>query len=249
MKKYVIVLVLTYITSSNVYSQSIYGEVHYSKELVNKSKSKANENINSYLSNKDYELKNIFEELNYILRFRDFESAFFVENLNFEVEENRYYRLALLLGGGGGSWYLDLKQNVRLREVEAFGQEFIIKNTIDDLNWNMHNETKKIGNYLCYKATTIYVVKNSKGTFNHPVEAWYTSEIPIGFGPIGYGGLPGLIVELSVQNIKYSISKVVLNPKKQVTIKKPSKGKVVSEEEFNAIGKEAMGNFRSKNSN
>ncbi|AMC10928.1 hypothetical protein Lupro_06565 [Lutibacter profundi] len=248
MKKYVIVLVLIYITSSNVYSQSIFGEVHYSKELVNKSKSKTNENINSYLSNKDYELKNIFKELNYTLRFKGLESVFFVENLNFEVEENRYYRLALLLGGGG-SWYIDLKQNVRLREVEAFGQEFIIKNTIENLNWKMHNETKKIGNYLCYKATTIFVVENSKGIFNHPVDAWYTSQIPIGFGPIGYGGLPGLIVELSVQNIKYSMTKLMLNPKNKIKIKKPNKGKLVTEEEFNAIGKEAMGNFRTKISN
>lgn len=248
MNKNIIILILIYVTTSNVFSQSILGDVYYRKELINISKSKTNKNINSYLSNKDFELNKIFDEINFILRFKETESIFFVENLNFEVEENRYYRLALLLGGGG-SWYIDLKQDVRLREVEAFGQEFIIKNTIKNLNWKMHNESLQIGNYLCYKATTIKVIKNSKGTFNHPVTAWYTSQIPIGFGPIGYGGLPGLIVELSVQNIKYSISKVVLNPKKQFKIKKPTKGKLVTEEEFNAIGKEAMGNFKTRISN
>ncbi len=113
----------------------------------------------------------------------------------------------------------------------------------------MHNETKKIGNYLCYKATTIFVIENSKGTFNHPVTAWYSTQIPIGFGPIGYGGLPGLIVELTVQNIKYSMTKLMLNPKKEIVIKKPKKGKLVTEEEFNLVAKEAMGNFKTRISN
>ena len=48
-------------------------------------------------------------------------------------------------------------------------------------------ESKKINNFQCYKATTIF--RGSK------ITAYYTPEIPIGSGPFKLKGLPGLILE------------------------------------------------------
>ena len=68
------------------------------------------------------------------------------------------------------------------------------------MHWRIiSTETKKIDNYTCYKATTEYVVTNPKGTFKHPVVAWFCPEIPISHGPNGYGGLPGLILEIQIR--------------------------------------------------
>lgn len=241
---FAIVLIFTFFKAN---SQSYKGEILYKKELITSEYNK--DKINDYLSKRDKHMKMLLNGINFILEFNNNESFFYTKTSSFEVEEDRSFRLAIISGGRGGNWYVNSKSKESLRNIEGFGQEFVVKSSIESDAWNLLNDTKKIGNYICYKATTIFVVNNSKGTFNHPVTAWYTTEIPVSFGPIGYGGLPGLIVELTIQDVKYKMEQITFNPKKKIIIKKPTKGKLVTEEEFNAIGAEAMGNFKSKISN
>lgn len=63
--------------------------------------------------------------------------------------------------------------------------------------WTITKETKIIDGYVCYKATTPLFVdgkKSEDSKFN--VVAWFAPKIPVPYGPNGYGGLPGLILEL-----------------------------------------------------
>lgn len=240
-----IICLFAFVSINSINAQNYSGQINYNKSLVVLAEEEA-KNDKMYNQLKTFNLD--FSSLNYILNFNTIESIFYCEERMDSSDELRS-SLAQSLGSGKGTTYINIQTKEKINKKEAFGGEFLVTSNISNVKWELHNETKKIGNYQCYKATTIYVVINSKGTFNHPVKAWYTTEIPVGFGPIGYAGLPGLIVELTVQNIKYSVSKVVLNPKKQVEIKKPSKGKLVTEAEFNAIGKEAMGNFKNRITN
>jgi GLPGLI family protein len=43
------------------------------------------------------------------------------------------------------------------------------------------------------------------------VTAWYAPDIPVRFGPIGYGGLPGLILELQNESATFYVTKINLN--------------------------------------
>ncbi|RMB56663.1 GLPGLI family protein [Dokdonia sinensis] len=70
------------------------------------------------------------------------------------------------------------------------------------------------------------------------ITAWYTPMIPVGHGPDEFGGLPGLILELSTNNTTMLCTKVVLNPKDAIVIDVPSKGKEVSREEYTTIVEE-----------
>lgn len=65
------------------------------------------------------------------------------------------------------------------------------------------------------------------------ITAWYTPMIPVSHGPDEFDGLPGLILELSTKNTTILCTKVVLNPSEEVAIEPPTKGKVVSREEYN----------------
>jgi GLPGLI family protein len=69
------------------------------------------------------------------------------------------------------------------------GKVYYIKDTVYNFNWNLdYSEQKKIGNLLCKKSTTNYRGRN--------YTAWYTMEIPLGYGPYKFQGLPGLIVSV-----------------------------------------------------
>lgn len=113
----------------------------------------------------------------------------------------------------------------------AFSEdEYLIISPINK-NWVLTNETKKIDNYTCYKATTEYVVINSRGEFKHPVIAWYCPELPFSFGPGGYGGLPGLILELQERNIVFGAIKIELKSSHEKIIL-PTKGKKITNEDY-----------------
>lgn len=87
-------------------------------------------------------------------------------------------------------------------------------------------------------------VANSKKTnlmedFEMPKEvtitAWYAIDIPVNQGPENYWGLPGLILEVNDGKTSILCSKIIMNSKEKVEIKAPSKGKVVTQKEYDEI--------------
>jgi len=80
------------------------------------------------------------------------------------------------------------------------------------------------------------------------ITAWYCPEIPINQGPENYWGLPGLILEVNDGKTVILCSKIVLNSKDKVEIKPVSKGKVVTQKEFDETVKKKMEEMREMNS-
>ena len=80
--------------------------------------------------------------------------------------------------------------------------------------------------------------------------AWYTPQIPVSNGPEEFGGLPGLILEINDGKLTIVCSEIVLNPLDKIEIKEPTKGKEISQKDFDKLqkekSKEMMERFRSK---
>ncbi len=105
------------------------------------------------------------------------------------------------------------------------------------LNWKIENESKKIDDYICYKATLVEKYKNRMNEEKQKtVVAWFCPEIPYSFGPNEYYGLPGLILELEKDENKYVAKKITLS-KETIAIELPKK-KVISKEEYSKKLKE-----------
>ncbi|QOD60270.1 GLPGLI family protein [Polaribacter haliotis] len=54
---------------------------------------------------------------------------------------------------GGGEKYKNTKDLVALESIEFFGKKFLISDEMKRPEWELGSETKKIGEYVCYKAT------------------------------------------------------------------------------------------------
>ena len=111
---------------------------------------------------------------------------------------------------------------------------FNISYPFDKFNWNVTSETKIINGYLCYKATAHYeeFKKFINKTLLIDAFAWFTPKLPFPFGPRSMHGLPGLIMEGSIDGkTYYYVSKIVLNNKLKSPIEKP-KGKLISSSDF-----------------
>lgn len=142
-------------------------------------------------------------------------------------------RIAVAIFGGQTKYYLNHQDREYFKETEAYGETFIIP--IDKWAWDIQKEKKKIGKYLCQKAVTSYTVVNARGEFEKNVAAWFTPELNFSYGPKGFFGLPGLILELKDDKITYYSSNIKFN-QKDVKLKKPTKGKKVTQEEYDKIG-------------
>ena len=166
----------------------------------------------------------------------------------------------MVLGGGSNAKYFkNIKSKSYIDQQDMFGKQFLIKDSLEDLNWKLEEETKVIGKYLCFKATAIKKETRMELSFSsesnekqepkeiveeHEIVAWYTSDIPVSSGPSEYGGLPGLILELNAEEMQYVCSKIVMNTNEK--IEEPKSGKEVTSKEYQKIMEKKMSEMQQR---
>lgn len=124
----------------------------------------------------------------YSTNFIDFEN----QNDNIEKDEyGNYIVREKRIKANSMKYYMTLKDNnlYFVSTPPKNKKEIVAIDSVPKINWNIsETESKKINNFTCYKATTVF-----RGS---EIVAYYTPEIPIGFGPFKFKGLPGLILEV-----------------------------------------------------
>ena len=110
--------------------------------------------------------------------------------------------------------------------------EFLIYNELGD-SWEIYNESKKIDNFKCFKSVKQIKYETKNGTQSKTITAWFCPEIPYSYGPKGYFGLPGLILELSDRNTTFIAEKIYLDKTQKIEFIK--KGKLISIDEYQRI--------------
>jgi GLPGLI family protein len=207
------------------FSQIKGGEISYTVSL------KFDEGFSKDKNLKDYYKKaqEGAKKLILTLKFNEKESIFYANDL-MEDEEIEW---AKSFTETDDIYYVQQNSDNKLLQTEIFQGKYVI-NYSEKRTWKLENESKLIDGYLCYKATSELVVKNNVGVFKYPIVAWYCPSIPLNFGPKGYSGLPGLILELQERNTLFGVQKINV-AEKNVIIKKPNDGKIVTQEEFDKI--------------
>ena len=156
----------------------------------------------------------------YILKFNPNESYYYIDTgmKPDDLEDPMAYHLSKMMIGHG-IFYQNTPKRYTLNQKESMHQLYLVKDTIQN-DWTISYEKKYIGGYKCYKAT-------KKCKCGKDIVAWFTPEIPVPFGPAGYAGTPGLILQLTfirhtlrMKNIKFL--------KKPISITPPDKGELIT---------------------
>ena len=168
-----------------------------------------------------------------------------------------------------GENYKNVKTNAQIQQQEFYGKKFLVKDKLQKIDWTLGKESKQIGNYLCFKATSFIPTddllwysfswsrmrstdkQDAESEENNEtevditqIEAWYTPQIPVGHGPSEYWGLPGLILEVSAGETTMLCSKIIINPVEAIEIEAPKKGTTVTKNEYQDIIQNKMMEFR-----
>ncbi|MCV9929414.1 GLPGLI family protein [Flavobacterium sp. LS1R49] len=80
------------------------------------------------------------------------------EKLDMGGSQNGGFRMADPMMGGGGTFYKNVKTKSYTVDKEFMGKEFLVVDSLPKLKWKLEKETKKIGSYICYKATMVKMV-------------------------------------------------------------------------------------------
>tara|TARA_R110002051_G_scaffold149010_2_gene221545 strand:+ start:1224 stop:1925 length:702 start_codon:yes stop_codon:yes gene_type:complete len=189
---YVLVSNLFYAQEAEIVYKSIYFDVPDVK-IDKDIKTKVSREIN---------------DMKYLLRYTKKQSFF--EGLPHVPHDKFMAKMAIGVTQSHVEWYQYPNEKQSYHNKKIKDSIYRVKYEERMQKWDLHNEKKEIDGYVCYKATIDYTHPYTENQFI--IEAWYTPEIPVPYGPVGYGGLPGLILQLKHSHVIYIAQEITLNP-------------------------------------
>ena len=159
--------------------------------------------------------------------------------LAFSPSESLYTRNSDEPEEGGYSWrssefnlYRNFEKDKKIDVIEMLGKTYIIDDSLHTPVWKIGNQIKEVAGYICMKAETEDPVKKQK------ITAWFAQDIPVSAGPERVNGLPGLILELDVNDGDVVIEAVgvAFRPLTPDDLKLPKlKGKKINDTAYNTL--------------
>lgn len=248
MKKIQFVFIILLALTSKSFAQMKEGKISYERK------------INMHRSLPDPQMKSVIPEFRtdkFELIFNESASLF-----RSVIDDEAPDPFANAGGGGGGmrmnfrmpatTTYTDIANQMQYEERALFEKEFLIIDSLKQFKWKLSEETKTIAKQLCKKATTMIASQqmririNRGGAENNndssnvaakPKETelvvWYAENIPVSVGPDNYTGLPGVIMEMDLDNgmnVTTATEVSTKYPKKELV--QPSKGEKMTRVQF-----------------
>ncbi len=149
------------------------------------------------------------------------------------VHGNTTFSFKMMREGNNDVLYKNLKTGKKVHKHDLMGKTFLIQDKLDNIKWKVKPAQVKILDYVCMEATA--TVGDQK------LKAYFTPQIPLSNGPAKYGGLPGLILKVDVDDGKrVFMATSVIKDAEIEALKIPEKGKKVSQAQFEEIQKKKL---------
>lgn len=210
----------------NGFSQTNSGIIKY-KVNYTETDNELNDNDLRY-KNFIASFKDGFNFLEYSLYFNSNESRFELLDI-MDIDQNRLIKRASIYAGSS-TIYINLNDSLFLKTIDFLGDLYLVDFNHKHINWKITNEKKQIEKFTCYKAEAVINMDNGQNA-QVKVIAWFTPQIPVPFGPDGYYGLPGLILELHEKGLVFYGTEIKLDNKTKV--RRPTRGIRIKENDLN----------------
>ncbi len=144
--------------------------------------------------------------------------------------------IRIRIGASNDELYRDLTNRRRIEKREFFGEEYLIEDTLKAAPWKLANEHKTVMGFDCMKAMW------SDTTNKKEVIAWFAPTIPVSTGPENYNLLPGMVLQVDINDGETVIVAQSAEWKKpsEKAMKAPKGGKSITADEFRSIVDEQM---------
>lgn len=161
------------------------------------------------------------------LTFNTTESLYTYANEQGQTEDGRYsWRNSEL------QLYRNFDKEQKTDVMEMLGKTYIIEDSLHAPVWKIGNQIKDVAGYICMKAETEDPIKKQK------ITAWFAQDIPVPTGPERYHGLPGLILELNLNDgdVIIEATNVTLKTPTADDLKLPKlKGKKINDAAYDSM--------------
>ncbi len=137
---------------------------------------------------------------------------------------------------GGYDWRKEtffIKRNFEKNTIqeayELLGKTYIVEDTLLAMNWKIQNDLKEVAGHICMKAFIEDTLKK------HQIVAWFAQDIPLNAGPEHFHSLPGMILEIDINDGAMIISANRIDLKKLTTelnAPKKLKGKKIKQVDY-----------------
>jgi GLPGLI family protein len=130
--------------------------------------------------------------------------------------------------------YVDYEEGTVVDSRDFMGKVFRIRGEIQTYAWKLDGEQSEFLGYPVQKATALQDTVS--------IVAWFAPSIPTEAGPGLYGGLPGAVLMLSVDDGRkaYTATEISLDALDGVQIIRPEKGDEVTREEYEIVVEEKL---------
>ncbi|KAA0992019.1 GLPGLI family protein [Dyadobacter aurulentus] len=125
--------------------------------------------------------------------------------------------------------FRDFDKGRKLEAEEFAGKLLIIDDSLAAPKWKIMNKIKEISGYMCMMAVSEDTVKGQK------ITAWFANDLAYGAGPERYYGLPGLILEVEVNDGEMTLTAIKVEKKplgEELALPKKMKGKKITTSEY-----------------
>jgi len=147
----------------------------------------------------------------------------------------------MIISGDKVKTFMDLKKNKKVEQKDFMTRMFLIESDMTINDWKLTGNFKVVLGYNCQEA-----VREDQ---SKKISAWFTPLIQVSTGPAGFGGLPGLILQVDIDNGKRIITAVSVDPEFNdiALLVRPKEGRKVTEAEFKQIVDEKMKEMGTEN--
>lgn len=252
MKK--ILLYTLLVTSLSAAGQMKEGKVVYERTIQMQFRSFGN-NPPPEMANMSRERKDKFE-LSFAANHSLWESLPDMEENNEQPGGGDGNRVMLRMGGGDDLSYTNFKTSKRIEQRSLSNKTYVVEDSIKKLNWKIGSETKTILGHTAQKATaerhgTRFIMSMENGQMKRQeqpdttqITGWFAQDIPVPAGPEFQGQLPGLILELNLNNGRVIYQALEISSKVSLAAIKEPKGKRISSAQFEKEREKEMEEMR-----